>query len=146
MQAIVDKFKTDNIAMYVRHFSSRPILLIKKSDGADVEESGLTFVDALKRFGRDLKSEDLDLAYSRAGRSFIGQMPQTFVVLHESLTDARVNAARVKSVKKKEAAVEKLNRRNEAGSGSGSGAGLKFRSGFGSGVKAKAAIVTETVE
>ena len=133
MQAIVDKFKTDNLVMYVRHFSSRPILLIKKLDGANVEETGLTFVDAIKRFGRELKSDDLDTAYSRAGRSFTGQMPQTFVVLHESLTDTRVNAARVKLVKRKEAAVEELKKRNETKSG----AGLKFRSGFGSGRKEK---------
>ena len=125
MQAIVEKFKSEDMAMYVRNFSSRPTLLIKKKEGHEVEEMGLTFVDALKRFGRDLKAEDLDLAYSRAGRSFVGQMPQTFVVLHESLTDARVNAARIKSVKRKEAAAEELKKHKETGPGSV----LKFKAG-----------------
>jgi hypothetical protein len=48
----------------------------------------LTFAEALTRFGRDLKEEDLQDTYSRAGRGFEGQLQQNFVVLHE-----RINAA-----------------------------------------------------
>ena len=147
MQAIVDKFKTEDLLMNVRNFTSRPTLLIKKKQGEEVEEIGLTYVDAMKRFGRDLKAEDLDLAYSRAGNSFNGQMAQTFVVMHESFTDAKVNAARIRSLKRKEAAAAaavaaaavsvaaaveaEVKKREETVSGSG----RKFKSGFGSGAK-----------
>ena len=91
---------------------------------------------ALKRFGKDLVAADSELAYDRAGKSFAGQMQQTFVVLHDSYTDARVNAGRVKSEVEK----GKKKKKKSEGAGSKSGAGIEaksegFRSSFGSGKK-----------
>ena len=95
-------------------------------------EVGLTFVDALKRFGKDLRAEDLEQAYTRAGTSFAGQMQQTFVVLHETITQGRMNAQKVRESKLKMEVAKSLKRKSEAGrSDTSSG----FRSGFGSGAK-----------
>ena len=60
MQAIAKKFSTPNQAIYVRHFVLRPTLLLKTKQGDEVKEVGLTFVDVLKRFGKDLKQYDLE--------------------------------------------------------------------------------------
>ena len=114
--------------MFVRHFVSRPTLLVRTRTGDQTKEEGLTFVDALKRCGRGLASRDLEQAYARAGNSFIGQMQQTFVVLHEGITKPREKARQIKDAKKRAAA-------GEHGAGTGDGAGAGFRSVFGSGAK-----------
>ena len=116
LEAIAKKQVTGDQGMFVKHFVSRPLLLIRTRRGMEVEEIGLTFVDALKRFGKDLQAQDLEQAYARAGKSFAGQMQQTFVVLHESMTQARLNAQMVKEKKKDEKTA-------------------KFKSVFGSGAK-----------
>ena len=83
-----------------------------------------TFVDALKRYGRELESKDLEQAYATAGNSFVGQMQQTFVVLHEGITKPREKAKQIKDAKK------------AAATGEGA-AGGGFRSVFGSGNKTR---------
>ena len=124
LEAIVKKNVDGEKGMFVKHFVSRPILLIRTRKGEMVEEIGLTFVDALKRYGRDLKAKDLDQAYMRAGKSFVGQMQQTFVVLHEGITEARKKAKNIKDEKTR-----------KEGAGIETGKGTGFRSGFGSGFK-----------
>ena len=115
--------------MAVRPFVSRPTLVVKTKQGNEVKEAGLTFVDSLKRFGKDMEQRDLDVAYARAGNSFVGQMQQTFVVLHESITGPRLKAQQIKERKKEKA--KETAKFATARSDSSSG----FRSAFGSGSK-----------
>ena len=66
--------------LYVTAYSSRPILHILEKQNKNKSYS-LTFVDAVVRFGKDLKEEYLFEAYRRAGHSFTGQLEQHFIVL-----------------------------------------------------------------
>ena len=80
LKAIARKCAAPNNAdMFVQGFTSRPVLQVKPKNGG--EQSALTFVDAISRYGSKVKDADLVLAYERAGMSFVGQMRQNFVVL-----------------------------------------------------------------
>ena len=87
MRAIARKCCSPNEDMFVMGFSSRPVLQIKRKD--DGSKRALTFVDAVIKYGKNLRKGDLGFAYERAGESFSGQMSQNFVVL----TDDNVIAA-----------------------------------------------------
>ena len=119
LEAIAKRHVTGEQGMFVKHFVSRPVLLIRTREAGMVKEIGLTFVDALKKYGKELVAGDLAEAYDKAGNSFVGQMQQTFVVLHEGITQARIKFQKKKTPKKEQ------------------GKTGKFRSGFGSGVKPK---------
>ena len=67
--------------MLVMGFTSRPILQIRRKDGSG--QRTLTFVDAVALYGNKVKTVDLALAYERAGRTYMGQMEQNFVVLND---------------------------------------------------------------
>ena len=43
----------------------------------------LGFADAISPSGKGLRKKDLAGAYRKAGTAFVGQMQQTFVVLHK---------------------------------------------------------------
>ena len=66
--------------MFVRGFSSRPVLQTRQRDGSKSPFT-LTFADAVGRYGAKLKDADLAGAYRRAGRAFAGELEQNFVVL-----------------------------------------------------------------
>ena len=44
----------------------------------------MTFSDVMDRYGHDIKPEFLENAYKRVGRSFAGQLAQTFVLLKDA--------------------------------------------------------------
>ena len=46
----------------------------------------MTFVEAVKKYGRNLKSDDLGEALKRCGNNFKGQLAQHFVVLKDIVT------------------------------------------------------------
>ena len=64
--------------MYVKQFTSRPVMVIKPSNG---REFALTYVDLIQRYGEELDRTKLSQAYRRAGVAFRHQLQQTFVVL-----------------------------------------------------------------
>ena len=66
--------------LFVSAYSSRPVLYVHEKQNNNRSYT-LTFTDAVARFGRDLKEDDLLGAYRRAGNSFPGQLEQHFVVL-----------------------------------------------------------------
>ena len=72
------KYKTSEQGLFVRHF-----ILVTTTTNGWKKEIGLTYVDALKRFGQVLQASDLEQAYERAGQNFKGQLKQTFVVLND---------------------------------------------------------------
>ena len=80
MKAIAKKCESKSEQMFVRGFSSRPVLQIRQRDGSRPPLT-LTFADAVGRFGAKLKDADLAGAYRRAGRAFSGELEQNFVVL-----------------------------------------------------------------
>ena len=82
MWALAKKPNNSNEIRTVLSYSSRPLLQIKDREGKKRPMS-LGFVDALSRFGKGLREEDLAGAYRKAGTAFGGQMQQTFVVLHD---------------------------------------------------------------
>ena len=82
MWALAKKPNNSNEIRTVLSYSSRPLLQIKDREGKKRPMS-LGFVDALSRFGKGLREEDLAGAYRKAGTAFVGQMQQTFVVLHD---------------------------------------------------------------
>ena len=44
----------------------------------------MTFSDVIDKFGADIKQDQLEYAYGRAGSAFTGQMCQNFVVMREN--------------------------------------------------------------
>ena len=80
LKAIAKKCESKTEQMFVRGFSSRPVLQIRQRDGSRPPLT-LTFADAVGRFGAKLKDADLAGAYRRAGRAFSGELEQNFVVL-----------------------------------------------------------------
>ena len=55
LEAIAKICVKTNQAIFVRHYVTRPTLLIRSKQGDKINEIGLTFVDALKRYGKDLE-------------------------------------------------------------------------------------------
>ena len=80
LKAIAKKCESKNEQMFVRGFSSRPVLQTRQRDGSKSPFT-LTFADAVGRYGAKLKDADLAGAYRRAGRAFAGELEQNFVVL-----------------------------------------------------------------
>ena len=80
---------SDKTKMYVSSFNSRPVLHV--NDLPDGPSRALTFSDVIDKYGRYIKQKFLEAALRRVGRSFVGQLAQTFVVLsdlHEPLRAA----------------------------------------------------------
>ena len=82
LRAMAKQCVNDDETAYVNAYASRPVLTLKKKD-ASLRPLVLTFADALARFGKGLKDDDLQEAYRRAGNSFGGQLQQHFVVLKD---------------------------------------------------------------
>ena len=82
LKAIAKKCETKNEQMFVRGFSSRPVLQVRQRDGSR-SPLILTFADAVGRFGAKMKDSELAGAYRRAGRAFAGELEQNFVVLND---------------------------------------------------------------
>jgi hypothetical protein len=82
LKAIAKKHANDKQDFHVVAYSSRPILQIKQK-GSDQNPMGLTFIDAVSRFGKEMLEGDLGEAYRRAGRAFQGQLQQNFVILRD---------------------------------------------------------------
>ena len=82
MKAIAKKCENKAEQMFVRGFSSRPVLQVRQRDGSRPPLT-LTFADAVGRFGKKLKDAELAGAYRRAGRAFAGELEQNFVVLFD---------------------------------------------------------------
>ena len=80
MKAIAKKCETKGEQMFVRGFSSRPVLQVRQRDGSRPPLT-LTFADAVGRYGAKMKDSELAGAYRRAGRAFSGELEQNFVVL-----------------------------------------------------------------
>ena len=70
LRAIAQKCSNAAVDMFVMGFSSRPVLQVKRKDGGN--PMVLTFVDAVAKYGKNLKGADLSFAYERAGNSFNG--------------------------------------------------------------------------
>ena len=83
------KIQNDKETATVLGYSSRPTLQIKDKTGKRRPLS-LGFADALGRYGKGLREDDLASAYRKAGTAFGGQLQQNFVVLH----DRRKNGSR----------------------------------------------------
>jgi hypothetical protein len=86
MKTIARRITNNNDIAYVAGFTSRPMMHIRMAGAPAVNTRPLksfTFIDLVSRFGRQLKKEELETAYGRAGRSFNGQLQQNFVVLNE---------------------------------------------------------------
>jgi hypothetical protein len=87
MKAVARKISDKDELAYVLGFISRPMMHIRKA-GAPTNQRPLksfTFIDTISRFGNLVGKQDLDAAYARAGRAFVGGMRQNFVVLEESV-------------------------------------------------------------
>ena len=92
MRAIATKFNNPGVMdLHVAPFSSRPVLHVRE---ANKTPYALTFTDSVIRYGTGLVEEDLGEAYHRAGRSFVNQLSQVFVVLKEDPNNTRVIPAR----------------------------------------------------
>ena len=78
---IAKKFSNDREDFFVIGFTSRPVLQVKGKDASG--QHALTYVNAVAKFGATLSRAELQVAYGRAGESFIGQLQQNFVVLHD---------------------------------------------------------------
>ena len=85
MKAMATRFAGEREVMYVSAFSSRPLLNVRQKE-AGGRSMAYTFADALAKYGKQLKQEDLGAAYRKAGTAFKGQMQQNFVVLHDTCT------------------------------------------------------------
>ncbi len=78
--------------MYVSAYKSRLVLHIRKvGDQADQRPFVMMFADAKEKFGTQVAQSGLGEAYKRAGRAFVDQMEQNFVVLKENLQDLNFN-------------------------------------------------------
>ena len=76
------KIQNDKETATVLGYSSRPTLQIKDKTGKRRPLS-LGFADALGRYGKGLREDDLVSAYRKAGTAFGGQLQPNFVVLHD---------------------------------------------------------------
>ena len=74
--------RPNKLSLFVSAFNSRPVVHIKELPNGPT--SVMTFSDVIERFGEDIKQDQLQFAYRRAGRAFQGQMAQNFVVMKES--------------------------------------------------------------
>ena len=82
--------------MFVSAYTSRPALHIKQGgEGSDQRPFIVTFADAVEKFGDRIEQGGLDAAYRRAGRAFVGQLEQHFVVLKNEPLGAQVRDAPV---------------------------------------------------
>ena len=82
LKAMAKRNENEEEDWHVMQYTSRPVLRLRKKN-SDQLPLTLTFAEALRRFGRGLREEDLEGAYKRAGRGFDGQLQQNFVVLHD---------------------------------------------------------------
>jgi hypothetical protein len=84
MKSIARKITSKSELAYVSGFISRPMLHIKAAPVVANSRPlrSFIFIDAVSKFGRLLRFEDLDAAYSRVGNAFEGQVAQNFVVMN----------------------------------------------------------------
>jgi len=84
LKAIARKVTNKKELAYVSGFISRPMMHIKSAPVTSNSKPirSYTFIDAVSRFGNQVRLEDLDAAYSRVGNAFEGQVAQNFVVLN----------------------------------------------------------------
>ena len=80
--AMAKKIQNEKETATVLGYSSRPTLQVKDKTGKRRPLS-LGFADALGRYGKGLREDDLVSAYRKAGTAFGGQLQQNFVVLHD---------------------------------------------------------------
>jgi hypothetical protein len=90
MKSIARKITNKSELAYVSGFISRPMLHIKAAPVVANSRPlrSFTFIDAVSKFGRLLRFEDLDAAYSRVGNAFEGQVAQNFVVMNNQDHDS----------------------------------------------------------
>ena len=81
LKVIAKKCSNDREDFFVVGFTSRPVLSVRRKD--TLGQYALTFVDAVAKYGGNLSRGELQVAYGRAGESFVGQLQQNFVVLHD---------------------------------------------------------------
>ena len=62
-------------------FNSRPVIHIKEVASGITKV--MTYSDVIERHRREIKQSQLEQAYWRAGKAFVGVMEQNFVVLRE---------------------------------------------------------------
>ena len=118
MHAMTKQFESEDQKMFVRQYTSRPVLIVKTKEGGYIRQSVFTFPDAVLRFGKNLEKERLEHAYKRAALAFRHQLEQTFVVLCDP--DRKLSSVG-----------GPVTEGGSRGAGTG-GAGLSFRSNFGS--------------
>jgi len=96
LKAVARKVTNKDELAYVSGFISRPMMHIRRAGAPSNQKpmKSFTFIDAITRFGRLVKKEDLDAAYARAGRAFSGGMRQNFVVLGEVPVDEKGSGTR----------------------------------------------------
>ena len=85
LKAIAKKYSNDKQDFHVVAYTSRPVLQVKQK-GSDQKPMGLTFIDAITRYGRELVEGELGDAYRRTGKAFQGQLQQNFVVLRDRMS------------------------------------------------------------
>ncbi len=83
MKSIARKVTGKDDLAYVAGFISRPMMHIRKAGTNQRPVKSFNFIDTINRYGRLVAKSDLESAYARAGKAFLGQMRQNFVVLHE---------------------------------------------------------------
>ena len=81
LKVIAGKCSNDREDFFVIGFTSRPVLSVRRKDKSG--QYALTYVDAVAKYGGNLSRGELQVAYGRAGESFVGQLQQNFVVLHD---------------------------------------------------------------
>ena len=81
LMAIARQYATEEEVMFVKQFTSRPVLIIKGN--GTTEEKAFTFADAISKFGQNMEMDNLRFAYWKSGRAFEGQLEQTFVIMSE---------------------------------------------------------------
>ena len=81
LKVIAQRCANDNEDFFVIGFTSRPVLSIRRKDSTS--QYALSFADAVSKFGSGISRGELQVAYGRAGESFVGQLQQNFVVLHD---------------------------------------------------------------
>ena len=89
LKAIAKRTSTAQDLSYVASFISRPVMHVRSRNDKNAKPAKTyTFIDAVKQFGSRLKTEDLLEAYAKAGKAFLGQLEQNFVVLKEADSEA----------------------------------------------------------
>jgi hypothetical protein len=85
LKAVAKRISNDKEFAFVSSFISRPVMQIKPRSGKDSKPTrSYTFIDAIKQFGDQLRKNDLQESYAKAGKAFAGQLEQNFVVLKEA--------------------------------------------------------------